>query len=213
VLLAAVASAALLGGLTGCGVQTTGVHISSPGPVTLDGAVPSSPAADAGSGQYSYYLFLWHGKSVGSVTPVLRTTDHDLSPAELVDELGSINEDESADGYTTQVPYRLGQQLLQTKEKHSYQSMEPLTTAALTQVVCTLDLYWVQHPDPDRTIRPSTKISGAGITYPIWDDCIMQPGFSQALAVLNLQTDAPLSGLDPAPTAASEARAPAPPAG
>lgn len=198
--LAAAAAAGLLAGLSACGVQTTGVHVSAPGPVTLDGAVPSSSASDAGAGQYSYYLFLWHGKSVGSVTAVMRTADHDLSPTEIVNALGAVNEDESADGYTTQVPYQFGAQLQTTKEKHSYQSVEPLTSAALTQVVCTLDLYWVQHPDPDQRINTSTKISGVGIGYPIWDDCKSQPGYSQALAVLNLQSDAPLSGMAAAPS-------------
>lgn len=197
--LAALAAASLLWGTAACGVQTTGVHISAAGPVTLDSATPTASASVAGSGQFTYYVFLWHGETTGNVSAVMRSADHEMSWPEIVDSLASTTDDEVSQGFTTQVPYQLGEALLPTKQKHAYQVVEgvpeiTISPATLTQVVCTLDLYWVLHPDPDPAIKASTWIAGGGITYPGWDDCSQQPGFNQALQELNVGVEAKEAG-------------------
>lgn len=199
--LAAAATVAVLCGLAACGVQPTGVHATAGGPITLDSSSPTSASAAAGAGGFTFFLFLYRGNSTSSVTPVMRTADHDLTPIELVDALGQVNEDEISDGYATSVPAALSKHLSQTRQLHQYQSTEELNTAAVTQMVCTLDLYWSLHPDPNPQIQDSTEIISPGI-YPQWDDCSQQPGFLEAVskAQNGLIAQSGFEGAAPVPT-------------
>ena len=155
--LAAAAASALLCGVAACGVQPTGVHVTAGGPITLDPSSPTSTSSGPNAGQYTFFLFLWKGKSTSIVTPVMRTADHDLSPMELLDALGYVNEDEVSDGYATYVPPALSEHLPQTRQLHQYQTTEPLNSAAVTQMVCTLDLYWSLHPTRTRRSTPAPR--------------------------------------------------------
>jgi hypothetical protein len=199
---AAAAASALLCGLAACGVQPTGVHVTTGGPITLDPSSPASASSGPSAGQYTFFLFLWKGKSTSIVTPVMRTADHELSPLELLDALGYVNEDEVSDGYATYVPPSLTEHLTPTRQLHQYQTTEALNSSAVTQMVCTLDLYWSIHPDPNPQINASTEITGPGI-YPSWDDCSTQPGFveAQAKAEEGLVAQSGFEGAAPAPTA------------
>ena len=118
--LAAAAAVSVLGALGACGVQPTGVHLTAGGPVSVDETSPSSTPTAAASGTFPIYLFMLKEKSFGSVLPVVRYADHTLSPNELIDALGNTLESESTDGYQTEVPPSLGDELKPTRQKHAY---------------------------------------------------------------------------------------------
>ena len=161
--LAAAAASALLCGVAACGVQPTGVHVTAGGPITLDPSSPTSTSSGPNAGQYTFFLFLWKGKSTSIVTPVMRTADHDLSPMELLDALGYVNEDEVSDGYATSSPRA-------QRAPGADQAAAPVPDHGAAEQRrrdpdgLHLDLYWSLHPDPNPKINASTEITGPGIT-------------------------------------------------
>jgi hypothetical protein len=162
---AAVGIAALLVALTGCGVQPTGVNVASANPISAAQNTPSSSPAATGP-TYPVRLFL---TSRGTLVPVTRSVGDKPSIMGVIDQIRQpVSADESELGYTTSVPPDLV--LKPTTLAHEYIASRPLTPTAVNQIVCTLDVYWLQHPD-NRT-NPSTHIIVPGQSYGGFDDCL-----------------------------------------
>ena len=169
----------------GCGVQPTGVNVAENEPL---GAYSSSSPQSAQPSQYPYTvsLFLFSSINKGGGAMINRPVMTESGPADLLNQLAMLTADEKLDQYTTYVP--AGITIKQTPQAHMYYVYTPvkLSPLAQQQLTCTLDQWWVQHPDPTGAIRPSTRLifqlTGEDTG---WQDCldgIVQTGADGASA-------------------------------
>jgi hypothetical protein len=152
--IAAAVAAVLTAG--GCGVQPTGVNVAQTEPF---GAYSSSSPRSALPSQYPYTVSLFLFSSINKGGAMInRPVKTESGPADLLNQLAMLTADEALDQYTTYVPP--GITIKQTQQAHMYYVFTPvyLKPLARQQLTCTLDQWWVQHPDPTGAIRPSTRL-------------------------------------------------------
>jgi hypothetical protein len=173
-LLAATAAIGVLAlTLTGCGVQSTGVHVAMSAPISAVTAKPSASAPAAGSG-FPVQLFLTYRNN--QLIQVTRYVSDRPNETTILAELAKpLTKNESDNGYLTDVPTDL---ILQPSGRlaHEYvgKSQTPLNPAGSLQIICSLDVYWNLHPD---NRQPSTQLIVNGKTIP-FDDC---PNYTRTL--------------------------------
>jgi hypothetical protein len=182
---AAVAALAAVLAAGGCGVQPTGVNVAENEPL---GASSSSSPQSAQPSQYPYTvsLFLFSSINKGGGAMINRPVTAQSGPADLLNQLAMLTADEKLDQYTTYVP--AGITIKQTPQAHMYYVNSPIKLSPLAQqqLTCTLDQWWIQHPDPTGAIRPSTRLIFQNTGEDTgWQDCldgIVQNGPDEAPA-------------------------------
>ena len=183
---AAVAALAAVLAAGGCGVQPTGVNVAENEPL---GASSSSSPQSAQPSQYPYTvsLFLFSSINKGGGAMINRPVTAQSGPADLLNQLAMLTADEKLDQYTTYVPP--GITIRPTPQAHMYIVTSPtkLGPLAQQQLTCTLDQWWIQHPDLTGAIRPTTRLIFQNTGEDTgWQDCldgIVQNGADDAPAV------------------------------
>lgn len=164
---AALAAGGLALALTGCGIQSTGVHpVPMAEPITVGAGTPSASSAPAGTATYPVQIFL---TSHNQLVPVTRYITEQPTPAAILAEFTKpLSKEEVESGYATAVPtdLRLSPSV---KLAHLYtgSSTRPLVPPGPLQIICSLDVYWYQHSDG---LNPSTELVVNSQTIP-FDDC------------------------------------------
>jgi len=131
--LAAVAGTVGLMGTSGCGIQSTGLHVV--------GSAPSLQAneltGDSGTGANQYELIFFRDDKL---TPVLRSTNDPVTDQVVLEALiKGPSASEQAQGYSSVVPTSL--QLVSNTadgEQWDYEYSMPLSNQEKAQIVCTL---------------------------------------------------------------------------
>jgi hypothetical protein len=168
---AAIASCVVLAlAVGGCGVQSTGINIAQTEP--FDATGPSSPeSASPSQNAYSVSLFLFSNVNKGPGDMITRAVPNAPTLMDLPNLLASLTTDEQTGGYTTYVP--AGIVLKPTEQAHQYviSSTQPVSLLALNQLTCTMDQYWLEHPDLNSAIRPTTRLIVPGSYDTHWQDC------------------------------------------
>lgn len=170
----AVAVAALV---SGCGVQPTGVNIAQTEPFG-GGTSSSSQSALPSQGNFPVTLFLFSKLNRGPGSMVTRMVPIDPKPMDLPSLIAEGSPYAEDGQYTSSVP--AGISLKETSAKHQYivSSPSPLSISAVQQLYCTFDQYWLTHPDPNKSVGPTTYFIGKGLDTG-WQDCaggLVMPG-------------------------------------
>lgn len=155
--------------VSGCGVQPTGVNVADVVPFNASTS-SSSLSAEPSQGSYPVKLYLFSKLNKGPGTMVQRMVPIAPGPMDLL-SLVAEGSPYAEDGqYTSHVPP--GITLSKTSAGHQYiiSSPSPLSPVALQQLACTFDQYWLEHPDPNRTVGPTTRFIGDGLDTR-WQDC------------------------------------------
>lgn len=134
-LVAAVAGMVGAMGLTGCGIQSSGMKVVGAAP-SLQAAndVTGTGAAD-GSNQYQLYFF-----RDGRLTPVVRYAAAPVTQAVIMTALiKGPNSTDTADGFTSVIPSDLAVESYTAHDQQwNYQYSQTLTGAEKAQIVCTI---------------------------------------------------------------------------
>lgn len=153
--------------LTGCGIQSTAVHsVPIATPISAGTGTPSASSAPAGMATFPVQIFL---TSHNQLVPVTRYIAGKPSPQAILDEFTKpLTKEEFESGYATAVPTDL-RLTPSVKLAHLYtgSSTKPLVSPGPLQIICSLDVYWYQHPDG---LNPSTELVVNGQTTS-FDDC------------------------------------------
>lgn len=152
----------------GCGVQSTGVKVSSAVPFSGSES-SSSQNAPTAEKAYSVPLFLFSATNKGYGTMIIRQVATAPGPGDLANLLSEAPPQDTESDYTTYVPPGIVVKKSQQAAHLYYLNMD-LTPLALTQLECTFAQYWSDHPDPNPEVGPSTRfVMPHGDTN--WQDC------------------------------------------
>jgi hypothetical protein len=156
----------------GCGVQPTGVNVAQNEPL---GTYPASSPQSAQPSQYPYTvsLFLFSSINKGGGAMINRPVTAESGPSDLLNQLAMLTADEKLDEYTTYVP--AGITIKPTSQAHMYYVFSPIRLGPLAQqqLTCTLDQWWIQHPDSTGAIRPTTRLIFQNTGEDTgWQDCL-----------------------------------------
>lgn len=153
----AAAGAAVLA-VGGCGVQPTGVNVAQTEP--FGGASSSSTQSESPAQHpYTVSLFLFSSVNKGPGTMINRPIENAPTTMDLPNQLAKLTTDESLDQYATYVPAGIVMKPI-TQQAHMYVVYSPtkLGPLAQQQLWCTFDQWWIQHPDPNPSIHPATRL-------------------------------------------------------
>lgn len=182
-LLAAAAGMVGAMGLTGCGIQSSGMKVVGAAP-SLQAAndVTGTDAAGSGSNQYQLYFF-----RDGRLTPVVRYASSPVTQAVIMAALiKGPNSTDAADGFTSVIPGDLTVESYTAHDQQwNYQYSQALTGAEKAQIVCTIQA---------NLNAPSVGTSTSENEF--WNTCF---DFAQ-----DYGAPAYLANLDPSATATAE---------
>jgi hypothetical protein len=154
--------------LSGCGVQPTGVNVAVPTAITVEQSSPSSAVTPSGP-LFPARLFLT--TKTGALVAVTRQISTKVNDSELVRQLAApATTEESNDLLFSVVPPDTTIQATGVlAHEYNVRSVKPLSATALSQIACTLDVYWLLHPTAG--LQASTKLIAQGVPNPKFDDC------------------------------------------
>ena len=135
----AAAVAGMLGaiGLTGCGIQSSGMKVVGAAP-SLQAANDVTGSGDpGGSGENQYELYFFRD---GRLTPVMRYTTQQVTQAVILNALiKGPNTTDAADGFTSVISDGLSVVSYTAHDQQwNYQYSQALTMAEKAEIVCTV---------------------------------------------------------------------------
>jgi hypothetical protein len=126
----------VLGTSAGCGIQSTGLKVVGSAPTVQEANVTGSDSAE-NNGQYPYEIYFFRN---GKLTPVLRSTDQNVTPEFVLTEvIKGPNATDQSDGFTSDIPSSLTiVSLTAGNQQWNYRYSQPLDDTQRAEIVCSM---------------------------------------------------------------------------